>query len=280
MATRNIKDAKDLNTGELIYFKGHAQATFTSDGSTVEDAISGASGSAGANQSASKLYLIGATAQTTNNIGVQTYSNSDVYMQSGKLYVDGSEVGTMASINNTVSALTASHTSLDGRVSILEDSGLGGSISAVFTTGVTYLIGTPSAEDNQTLSETNFSTSVYIASGNCYADSFCHNSDETLKTFGDDIEVDFNKLKKLPKKYFTWNDGRKGGMHLGTSAQKVRELYPEIVSGSDKGTLTVDYAKLSVVALKAIDKLHEENEILREMLTKMDERLSKLEDKK
>ena len=40
MATRNIKDAKDLTTGELIYFKSHAQATFMSDGRTVEEAVS------------------------------------------------------------------------------------------------------------------------------------------------------------------------------------------------------------------------------------------------
>lgn len=39
MATRQIKDAKDLSTNELIYFKGHAQATYMSDGTTVEDAI-------------------------------------------------------------------------------------------------------------------------------------------------------------------------------------------------------------------------------------------------
>ena len=39
MATRKIKDAKDLNTGELIYFKGHAKATYMSDGTNVEDAI-------------------------------------------------------------------------------------------------------------------------------------------------------------------------------------------------------------------------------------------------
>lgn len=44
MATRQIKDAKDLITGELIYFKGHAQATFMSDGRTVEEAVSGMSG--------------------------------------------------------------------------------------------------------------------------------------------------------------------------------------------------------------------------------------------
>ena len=39
MSTRNIKDAKDLTTNELIYFKGHAKATYLSDGRTVEDAI-------------------------------------------------------------------------------------------------------------------------------------------------------------------------------------------------------------------------------------------------
>lgn len=39
MSIRKIKDAKDLNNNELIYFKGHAKATYMSDGSTVEDAI-------------------------------------------------------------------------------------------------------------------------------------------------------------------------------------------------------------------------------------------------
>ena len=39
MANRLIKDAKDLNTNELIYFRGHAKATYMSNGSTVEDAI-------------------------------------------------------------------------------------------------------------------------------------------------------------------------------------------------------------------------------------------------
>ena len=39
MSTRKIKNARDLKTDELIYFKSHAQATFMSDGSTVEDTI-------------------------------------------------------------------------------------------------------------------------------------------------------------------------------------------------------------------------------------------------
>lgn len=39
MATREIKDAKDLTTNELFYFKGHAKATYMSNGDTVENAV-------------------------------------------------------------------------------------------------------------------------------------------------------------------------------------------------------------------------------------------------
>lgn len=56
MATRNIKDAKDLTTGELIYFKGHAQATFMSDGTTVEDAINNIEAGGGSSSSGSGAY--------------------------------------------------------------------------------------------------------------------------------------------------------------------------------------------------------------------------------
>lgn len=51
MSIRKIKDAKDLNNNELIYFKSHAKATYMSNGSTVEDAINNikANGGGGGN---------------------------------------------------------------------------------------------------------------------------------------------------------------------------------------------------------------------------------------
>lgn len=39
MSERKVKDAIDLETKKNIYFKGHAKATYMSDGTTVEDAI-------------------------------------------------------------------------------------------------------------------------------------------------------------------------------------------------------------------------------------------------
>lgn len=44
MSTRKVKEAKDLETGELIYLKGHAKATYMSDGRNVEDAINSIGG--------------------------------------------------------------------------------------------------------------------------------------------------------------------------------------------------------------------------------------------
>lgn len=55
MSTRKIKDAKDLTTNELIYFKGHAQATYMSDGRTVEEAINSV-GSGGSNGDSSDFF--------------------------------------------------------------------------------------------------------------------------------------------------------------------------------------------------------------------------------
>ena len=106
------------------------------------------------------------------------------------------------------------------------------------------------------------STSIFMSDGKLTAKAFYQDSDERLKDFCEDIEVDFEKLKNIPKSYFTWKSDDKKVMQIGTSAQKVKELYPELVGGTDE-LLSVDYAKLSIVALKAVDKLHEENEKLR-----------------
>ena len=105
---------------------------------------------------------------------------------------------------------------------------------------------------------------------------FFDNSDERLKDFYDDINVDFDKLKSIPKKYFSWKSDEIKEIHLGTAAQAVKEVYPEIVNDNE-GTLTVDYSKLSVIALAAIDKLHDENQELKSKISTLEERLTKLE---
>lgn len=104
-------------------------------------------------------------------------------------------------------------------------------------------------------------------------DGFFQTSDARLKNFASDVEVDLDKLAQLPKKYFTWKTDKDAKLEIGTSAQAVRELYPELVSGDENGQLSVDYAKLSIIALKAIDIQNEKIKQLESDIAAIKEKL-------
>lgn len=100
---------------------------------------------------------------------------------------------------------------------------------------------------------------------------FYESSDERLKNFSKDIDLDLEKLSKLKKMYFTWKDDDK--QQFGVSAQEVQKIYPEIVSAdTETGNLSVDYAKLSVVALAAVDKLYDRQKSIEDRLAKLENR--------
>jgi hypothetical protein len=103
---------------------------------------------------------------------------------------------------------------------------------------------------------------------------FYQTSDERLKEYKGDINIDLDKLLLLPKKYFTWKLDRNGKMEIGTSAQEVQKLYPELVTKDLEGKLVVAYDKLSIVALRAIDVLNSKNKELESRIERL-ERLVK-----
>lgn len=91
-------------------------------------------------------------------------------------------------------------------------------------------------------------------------------SDERLKCFHDDIKVNFDQLLQLPTKYFSWKkdyENKNAPLMIGTSAQEVQKIYPELVSEKENGELSVDYAKLSVICLAAIKELKKELDEIR-----------------
>ena len=143
----------------------------------------------------------------------------------------------------------------------------------ITTANTLYFIGKSStANESLGAAELFVASGAYIRNSEFYGSAFYETSDERLKYFTSDVNVDFDKLKSIPKKYFMWKNREMNPTNIGTSAQKLQAVYPELVSESE-GYLRVDYAKLSVIALAAVDKLHEENEELKERLKKIEEKL-------
>lgn len=121
---------------------------------------------------------------------------------------------------------------------------------------------------------------VVIADGRA-TNGFTTDSDERLKDFGDDIAVDLDALAVLRKSYYRWNEtsgfeNEKDRM-LGMSAQEVQKIYPELVDADENGMLSMAYDRLSVVALAAIDKLHETNKELKAENDELKDRIANLE---
>ena len=103
---RKVKEAKDLENNELIYLKGHAKATYMSDGRSVEDAINqiGAgggtvdlSGYATKDELANKVDKVDGKQLSTEDFttllkqkldGLQNYDDTEVQQAVSKLRTD------------------------------------------------------------------------------------------------------------------------------------------------------------------------------------------------
>lgn len=80
-------------------------------------------------------------------------------------------------------------------------------------------------------------------------------SDEKLKTFTDEIDINFDNLATIKKGIYHWTDDPNKISDIGIGARSLEALYPEIVD-ENEGVKTVAYNRLGVIALAAIDKLH------------------------
>lgn len=175
------------------YISGIEIATITVNQNSTTICIPPNTNTAGTYPTASKLFLIGGTSQSSDlNTGVVTYSNSEVYTWSGQLYA--------SQMNAT--------------------------------------------------------------------NGFYETSDARLKNFKDDVKA-LDVISEIPTKYFIWKEDKNQKLQIGTSAQEVEKLYPELISKTEDDILTVDYAKLSIVALAAIKELKAEIQSLKEEIKQL-----------
>lgn len=182
-------------------------------------------------------------------------SSQGVYMKAGVM------TAMTYSLNATVNAASTA-----GVLAYYSSTTAVGPFTVPAATGTIYVTGSSS-------SKLYYASGVYIESGKTVkAASFYETSDARLKDFYDDVEVDLEKLALIPKKYFKWKlDGNK--LEIGTSAQEIQKIYPELVDANEDGILTVSYSKLSIVALKGIDKLYEEVKQLKDRVRKLESKI-------
>lgn len=113
-----------------------------------------------------------------------------------------------------------------------------------------------------------------IDTGTQYSTKLYQTSDETLKTFTSDIDINFDNLATIKKGEFYWKNDLSKTPDLGVSAQSVEALYPQIVDEVD-GIKSISYDRLGVIALAAIDKLHLRIKTLEKEIEHLKKELSK-----
>jgi hypothetical protein len=105
-----------------------------------------------------------------------------------------------------------------------------------------------------------------ITAGTVTANAFYQDSDERLKTFTEDYDINLDNIKNIKTGKFYWNADDTQTLNGGVSAQTVEEYFPELVRENEEGIKTVNYDGLAVVAIAAIKKLTERIEQLEEIV--------------
>lgn len=274
-AANAVTAGRAFYSGSAGYSASAARAGYAAYAGYVSNSLT----IAGISYNGSKAQTI-----TINTLGGAAADHSHTYVASAGYSASAARAtyaatsSYSASAGYSASAARATYSASAGyvyRVNLM-GSNSGVYYPMVFTSARTATVGALLYIDSGVTDTTSTATGIrYNPSTNsCYCSGgFYEASDARLKNFGNDIEVDLDKLSILSKKYFTWKDDKSNVQHIGVSAQELQELYPEIVNVIDEdGHLSVSYDKLSVVALKGID-------VLNDKITSLEKRLDKLEGK-
>ena len=103
-------------------------------------------------------------------------------------------------------------------------------------------------------------------------------SDRRLKKDFKDLHFDWNSFMKLKTLTYKFKSDDEAKLSIGMVAQDVQKIYPELVTyHEEEDIFHMNYSGIGVVAVKAVQELKRENELLRKENEEMKLRLDRIE---
>lgn len=303
--TVKITIGKPANARHADFADNARQADFATNSGHADTADNAAH--ADTASSANVANKVGANLTITNGSNTVTYDGSaakSITITSGTNYELTADKMSAAWGSNTVSGESLSVTSISSKnmtndcdftingssIELVNeastDAGVKINVAANFSAGATgyehtgvctgsnskIAVSSSTLPDFANLATYMDASGVFTGGRMNAAGGFFQTSDARKKDFGSNVEIDFNALKSIPKKYFEWKDNPEAGQQIGTSAQDLLRVYPSLVNKDKNGYYSVDYARLSIVALAAIDKLNNKIEELENKIESLERR--------
>ena len=97
-------------------------------------------------------------------------------------------------------------------------------------------------------------TDVYANKG-VAEDTWSSKSDARLKDVLGDVNLTVEQIAAMPAVRFTWKSRASHLVHVGTLAQEVQKVMPEVVGKTDGGILTVAYAEAAFVSVVKVAQM-------------------------
>lgn len=196
--------------------------------------------------------------QTNNGWGTIDVKSTGVEIKTDKpenpdLIVDNARIKKITSINSNTTLTIDPRTEFNGVTTMYGP--------ATFKTFVhfeslpRFYMGF-SCQNNATFDGNITSTGSIKSDTTIHAKAFYTDSDKRLKNIIGDINLDIDKILELSLIYYTFNNEQSKKEEIGVIAQEIREVCPQIVSEDENGMLSVDYSKLSILALYCIKDLY------------------------
>lgn len=125
--------------------------------------------------------------------------------------------------------------------------------------------------------------SATLTANSVSATTVYQTSDDRLKDYLGDFHFNLADIERIPLRFFAFKADKERRVLLGTSAQAVQKVLPEIVGSSRTASeedteeyLNVDYSKLALVALDCVRQLRDEVATMKTEMAAMRAEIDKL----